>query len=38
MVAARIKAGGKDGLDPLTDAVLSGTMTPDTAARRLLES
>jgi LAO/AO transport system kinase len=38
IVAARIKAGGKDGLDPLADAVLSGTMTPDTAARRLLES
>lgn len=38
IVAARIKAGGKDGLDPLADAVLSGTMTPDSAARRLLES
>ena len=38
IVAARIKAGGKDGLDPLADAVLSGTMSPDKAARRLLES
>lgn len=38
IVAARIKAGGKEGLDPLADAVLSGTMTPDRAARRLLES
>ncbi len=38
IVAARIKSGGKDGLDPLADAVLSGTMTPDKAARRLLES
>jgi LAO/AO transport system kinase len=38
IVAARIKAGGRDGLDPLADAVLSGTMTPDKAARRLLES
>ncbi len=37
IVAARIKSGGKDGLDPLADAVLSGTMTPDKAARRLLE-
>ncbi len=37
IVAARIKAG-KDGLDPLADAVLSGTLTPDKAARRLLES
>lgn len=38
IVAARIKSGGKDGLDPLADAVLSGTMSPDKAARRLLES
>jgi len=37
IVAARIKSGGKEGLDPLADAVLSGTMTPDKAARRLLE-
>lgn len=37
IVAERIKAGGKDGLDPLADAVLCGTMTPDRAARRLLE-
>jgi LAO/AO transport system kinase len=38
IVAARIKAGGRDGLDLLADAVLSGTMTPGKAARRLLES
>lgn len=37
LVAARIKQGGKTGLDPLADAVLSGTMTPDQAARRVLE-
>ncbi|MFA5958526.1 methylmalonyl Co-A mutase-associated GTPase MeaB [Hyphomicrobium sp.] len=38
IVAARIKSGGKDGLDLLADEVLSGTMTPDKAARKLLES
>ena len=37
LVAARIKAGGKSGLDPLADSVLEGTMTPDDAARRVLE-
>lgn len=37
LVAARIKQGGKTGLDPLADSVLSGTMTPDQAARRVLE-
>ena len=37
LVAQRIKAGGKAGLDPLADAVLSGTMTPDAAARKVLE-
>jgi LAO/AO transport system kinase len=37
IVAARIKAGGKDGLDPLADAVLCGTMTPNEAAARLLK-
>jgi LAO/AO transport system kinase len=37
IVARRIKAGGKSGLDPLADAVLSGTMTPNDAAHRLLE-
>jgi LAO/AO transport system kinase len=37
LVAARIKSGGKSGLDPLADSVLSGTMTPDQAARRVLE-
>ncbi len=37
LVAQRIKAGGKAGLDPLADAVLSGTMTPDATARKVLE-
>ncbi len=37
LVAARIKSGGKEGLDPLADQVLSGTMSPDQAARRVLE-
>jgi LAO/AO transport system kinase len=37
IVAARIKAGGKSGLDPLADAVLAGTITPNDAALRLLE-
>jgi LAO/AO transport system kinase len=37
IVANRIKAGGKGGLDPLADSVLSGTMTPHDAAARLLE-
>jgi LAO/AO transport system kinase len=37
IVAQRIKAGGRDHLDPLADAVLSGTMSPNEAARRLLE-
>jgi len=37
LVAARIKSGGKSGIEPLADAVLSGTMTPDAAARRVLE-
>ncbi len=37
LVAQRIKAGGKAGLDPLADAVLTGTMTPDEAARKVLE-
>lgn len=36
LVAARIKAGGAGGLDPLADAVLSGTMSPDEAARSVL--
>jgi LAO/AO transport system kinase len=38
LVAQRIKSGGKASLDPLADAVLSGTMTPDAAAQRLLDS
>ena len=38
LVAQRIKAGGKAGLDPLADAVLSGLMTPGDAARKILES
>lgn len=38
LVAQRIKQGGSAGLDPLADAVLSGTMTPDAAARSVLSS
>lgn len=38
LVAQRIKQGGTQGLDPLADAVLSGTMTPDAAARDILAS
>lgn len=37
LVTQRIKSGGKSGLDPLADSVLSGTMTPDQAAKRVLE-
>jgi LAO/AO transport system kinase len=37
LVASRIKAGKKGGLETLADAVLSGTMTSDEAAVRLLE-
>lgn len=36
IVAARIKGGGKLELDALADDVLSGLMTPDEAARRVL--
>ena len=37
IVANRVKAGGRGGLDTLADSVLSGTMTPHAAATRLLE-
>lgn len=37
IVANRIKAGSKGGLDTLADFVLSGTMSPHAAATRLLE-
>lgn len=37
LVAARIKSGSKSGLDTLADGVLSGTMTPDQAAKKVLE-
>lgn len=36
LVAARIKRGGTSGLDPLADAVLAGTLSPDDAARKIL--
>lgn len=36
LVAARIKAGGGASLDRLADDVLSGRITPDAAAERLL--
>jgi LAO/AO transport system kinase len=38
IVAQRIKSGSKSDLENLADAVLSGLMTPDEAARRALES
>ncbi len=37
LVAQRIKSGGARSLDPLADQVLSGAMTPDAAAKRVLE-
>jgi LAO/AO transport system kinase len=37
IVANRIKAGGRSGLDPLADSVLSGTMSPHEAAVTLLK-
>ena len=37
LVAQRIKSGGKTGLDSLADAVLSGTMTPDQAAKKVFQ-
>ena len=37
LVASRIKSGDKGSFDSLADAVLDGTMTPDTAARRIIE-
>ena len=36
LVGARIRAGGAAGLDPLADGVLSGTLSPDDAAREIL--
>lgn len=38
LVAQRIKHGGAGRLDPLADAVLSGTMTPGDAARKILDT
>lgn len=37
-VARRVKDGGGETLDQLADAVLSGALTPDAAAIRLLEA
>ena len=37
LVAARIRAGGKAGLDALADKVLAGDLTPDAAAKQVLE-
>ncbi|MBA2127348.1 methylmalonyl Co-A mutase-associated GTPase MeaB [Hyphomicrobium methylovorum] len=37
IVAERIKVGGPSGLDPLADAVLSGTLSPHEAAKRLFD-
>ena len=36
LVSQHIKQGGARGLDPLADQVLSGTLTPDAAARALM--
>lgn len=36
LVAQRIKSGGTASLDPLADEVLSGQLSPDDAARKLL--
>lgn len=36
LVANRIKCGGKNGLDVLADQVLSGSMSPDEAAKKIL--
>jgi LAO/AO transport system kinase len=38
IVANRIKAGGRSSLDTLADSVLSGTMSPQAAATKLLET
>jgi LAO/AO transport system kinase len=38
LVAQRIKEGGAMSLNPLADDVLSGELSPDEAARKLLES
>ena len=37
LVASRIKSEAKGGLDPLADQVLAGLMTPDQAARTVLQ-
>ncbi|HKZ95938.1 MAG TPA: methylmalonyl Co-A mutase-associated GTPase MeaB [Hyphomicrobiaceae bacterium] len=37
IVARRVKDGIGGGLEPLADEVLAGTLTPDAAARKLLE-
>ncbi len=37
-LSKRVKEGGGPGLDQLADAILSGTLTPDEAATRLLKA
>jgi LAO/AO transport system kinase len=37
LIAERVKAGGREGLDALADAVLSGRMLPAAAAKKLVE-
>ncbi len=37
LVAERVRHGGNEGLDDLSDQVLAGDLSPETAARRLLE-
>lgn len=38
LVAQRVKQGGATGLDRFADDVLAGTLTPDEAAKRLMQS
>jgi len=37
LVAERVRHGGNEGLDSLSDQVLTGDLSPEAAARRLLE-
>ncbi|MGI9404475.1 MAG: methylmalonyl Co-A mutase-associated GTPase MeaB, partial [Hyphomicrobium sp.] len=37
LVAERVRHGGNEGLDNLSDQVLAGDLSPEAAARRLLE-
>lgn len=37
LVAERVRHGGNEGLDSLSDQVLTGDLSPEAAAKRLLE-